>query len=249
MVTFARGGSFIGTMIDDLCTKELLEPYRVLTSRSEYRLSLRGDNADSRLTPMGREIGMVDDAHWERFQEKSARINAEQERLKNTRIGENDRRLQDLLSLCDVVPKESSTLSELLRQPVVTYKHLEDVGLGGTLENAFERERVQTEVKYAGYIKRQSEEISKTAKSHSLKLNAELDYNSVSGLRLEAREKLRKFKPETIGEALEIGGVNPADVTALMVHLQKEARRAKAHQRASLSGSGTITQMQGGLSS
>lgn len=232
MVTFARGESFIGTMIDDLCSKELLEPYRVLTSRSEYRLSLRGDNADSRLTPLGREIGMVDDVHWERYVAKSARISAEQQRLNETRVGEKDERMQTLKDRCDVTAKDSNTLAELLRQPVVSYKDLDATGLGGDLENAFERERVQTEVKYAGYIKRQRDEVAKNAKSHSLKLGESVDYGAISGLRMEAREKLQKLKPETIGEALEIGGVNPADVTVLMVHLQKRARREREKLRA-----------------
>lgn len=232
-VTLPRATSFIGTMLDDLCSKELREPYRVLTSRSEYRLSLRGDNADARLTALGREIGLVDDAHWSRYQTKAARLAEEEARLHATRLGARDERVVQVTERTGaVVARESVTLAELLKQPAVTYRDVEEAGLGGKLENAFERERVQTEIKYAGYIKRQTDEIARTAKSHSIRLHSDIDYEAVSGLRLEAREKLAKFKPENIGQALEIGGVNPADVTALMVHLQKVARRARAARKA-----------------
>ncbi len=228
LMLIERSSSFIGTMLDDLCNKELREPYRVLTSRSEYRLSLRADNADERMTPLGRSIGLVGDEQWTRFQSKAKRLADEQARLVGTRVTQNDPRVRKLMENCDCVPRaQSSTLAELLKQPPVTYKHLEAVGLGGGLENSYERDRVQTEVKYEGYIQRQKEEIARTVKAHRLPLALDLDYGSIPGLRTEAREKLAKFKPETIGQALGIGGVNPADVTALMVHLQKEARASQ----------------------
>lgn len=231
-VIIERSSSFIGTMLDDLCNKELREPYRVLTSRSEYRLSLRADNADERMTPLGRSIGLVGDEQWGRFQDKVKRLAAEQLRLEGTRVTESDSRVRRLKELCECVPRaQSSTLAELLKQPAVTYKLLEQVGLGGQLENSYERDRVQTEVKYEGYIKKQKDEIARTVKAHRLPLSLDTDYSSIPGLRTEAREKLAKFKPETIGQALGIGGVNPADVTALMVHLQKEARASKAEKQ------------------
>lgn len=227
LIILERGGSFIGTMLDDLCTKELREPYRVLTSRSEYRLSLRGDNADSRLTPLARQLGLIDDDHWERFQCKSERLTIEQNRLLQTRVPAHDPRMKQLLANTGAVERGNPTLAEVLRQAPVRYSHLEEVGLGGNLLNAFERERVQTEVKYEGYIKRQKDEIARTARSHKLKLAYDLDYTKIHGLRLEAREKLSKIRPDTIGKALDMGGVNPADVTALLVYLQKIARESK----------------------
>lgn len=219
MISLSRESSFIGTMIDDLCTKPLREPYRVLTSRSEYRLILRADNADSRMTPLGRSIGMIDDNRWKLFKEKSKRVNTEIERLQATRVSGTSEEAAALRSVGASI-KQSSTLSDLLRQPGIAYLKLQDVGMGGDLHNSYEKERVETEVKYEGYIKRQFDEIEKTRKSFAKRL-WDIDYSSINGLRLEAREKLSNIQPETIGQASRIGGVNPADIAVLNVHLEK----------------------------
>ncbi|KAI0562767.1 flavin-dependent tRNA:m5U methyltransferase trmFO [Gracilaria domingensis] len=219
MISLSRESSFIGTMIDDLCTKPLREPYRVLTSRSEYRLILRADNADSRMTPLGRSIGMIDEYRWKIFEEKSQRIEREMRRLYHTRVSGSSEDAEKLRKIGASI-KQSSTLADLLKQPALSYSRLQQTGLDGQLQNAYERERVETEVKYEGYIKRQFDEIEKTKKAFSKRL-PDIDYSSVNGLRLEAREKLSKIRPETLGQAARIGGVNPADIAVLNVFVEK----------------------------
>lgn len=227
MISLTRESSFIGTMVDDLCTKELLEPYRVLTSRSEYRLMLRADNADARLTPLARSLGMIDEARWGLHTEKSERLKNELARLRSSRISGRSDAAVILREKCRATVRESSSLADLLRQPGVHYQNLDEAGVGGTLANTFEREQVETELKYEGYIRRQAEEVKKAAKTMSKKIEAKLDYNSIYGLRLEAREKLSKLRPETLGQASRMGGVNPADITVLKIHLEKMSMQRK----------------------
>eukprot|EP00173_Palmaria_palmata_P000453 Plantae.Rhodophyta-Palmaria_palmata.ctg12075.p1 GENE.Plantae.Rhodophyta-Palmaria_palmata.ctg12075~~Plantae.Rhodophyta-Palmaria_palmata.ctg12075.p1 ORF type:complete len:245 (-),score=43.14 Plantae.Rhodophyta-Palmaria_palmata.ctg12075:100-834(-) len=152
MVTFPREGSLIGTLIDDLCTKELLEPYRVLTSRSEYRLTLRADNVDARMTPLGGEIGLIDDRRWAAFEAKQTRVANELLRLRDTRVAASSPAGQRVAEITGAEIKQSATLSEILRRPGLHYADVDAMGLGGVLSSAYERERVETEVKYAGYV-------------------------------------------------------------------------------------------------
>lgn len=231
MMSLTRESSFIGTMINDLCTKELREPYRVLTSRSEYRLLLRADNADTRMTPLGRSLGMVDDRRWELYLKKAERLQLEMKRLNTVRVAERSTEARTLCASGATI-KQSYSLTEVLRQPGVAYKALEHVGLGGQLENAYERERVETEVKYEGYIKRQLDEVERTKKTYSKVIEPDIDYDAISGLRLEAREKLGKVRPETVGQASRIGGVNPADIAVLNVYLER-LRASQASQAVS----------------
>lgn len=221
MLCLSRESSFIGTMIDDLCTKELLEPYRVLTSRSEYRLLLRADNADARMTPMGREIGLVDDDRWKLFSDKMQRVDEELKRLQKTRVSASSPQGNSLCANEHVTLKQSSSLVEVLRQPGVTYADLRRAQLGGNLKNGYECERVETEVKYEGYIRRQAEDIDRALKKLGRTIHVDFNYASVKGLRREAQEKLEKLRPETLGQASRIGGVNPADISVLSVHLDK----------------------------
>lgn len=221
MVSLTRESSFIGTMIDDLCTKELFEPYRVLTSRSEYRLMLRADNADGRLTPLARSLGMIDDYRWNLFNAKVDRLKEEVIRLRSTRISGTSEEARRVKRNSRATIHQSSSLSDLLRQPGVHYLHLEEAGLAGKLANAYERERVETEVKYEGYIKRQAEDVERAKKTLSKPIDPSLDYGKVCGLRAEAREKLSRLRPETIGQASRIGGVNPADIAVLNVYLER----------------------------
>lgn len=221
MVSLTRESSFIGTMIDDLCTKELFEPYRVLTSRSEYRLMLRADNADERLTPLAKLVGMVGDYRWNLFNAKVDRLRDENARLRNTRITGTSEEASHLRQNSKATIHQSSSLADVLRQPGVHYQHLEGAGLGGLLANAYERERVETEVKYEGYIKRQVEEVERTRKTLSRPIDPLLNYEEVRGLRAEAREKLARLRPETVGQASRMGGVNPADIALLNVHLER----------------------------
>lgn len=220
MVIFAREQSYLGTLIDDLCTKDLREPYRMLTSRSEYRLILRSDNADQRLTPLGREIGLIGDRQWSSYQSKQKNIIAEQERLYETRIKERDEVAIKIVSVTEQKIKGSITLADLLRRPGFHYQDLETYNLGNSNLNKAEKEGAEIEIKYSGYIKRQQTQIEQIARHSNKKLRENLDYMKIETLSMEAREKLTKVKPLTIGQATRIGGVNPADINALLIYLQ-----------------------------
>ena len=225
MIIFPREQSYIGTLIDDLCTKDLREPYRVLTSRSEYRLLLRSDNADQRLTPLGREIGLIDDRRWHLFTHKQERIVAEKERLHETRVKEHDELGQRIAAHTQQAIKGSLTLADLLRKPGFHYVNLEQFGLGNAECDRAEKEGAEIDIKYAGYIQRQQHQIDAIARQEHRKLPPDLDYSAIATLSKESREKLAKVQPLTIGQATRIGGVNPADVNALLVYLEIQARQ------------------------
>ncbi len=225
MVILPREGSYIGTLLDDLCTKDLREPYRMLTSRSEYRLILRSDNADQRLTPLGREIGLIDQRRWDLFQSKQANITAEKERLHETRVKQNDPIGEQILADTEQRIKGSITLAELLRRSGFHYGDLENYGLGNFELNLAEKEGAEIDIKYSGYIKRQQNQIDQVARQANLPLSEDLDYLNIDILSMEAREKLAKMKPLTIGQAGRLGGVNPADINALLIYLQVKNRQ------------------------
>lgn len=224
MVIFPREQSYLGTLIDDLCTKDLREPYRMLTSRSEYRLILRSDNADQRLTPLGREIGLVDDRRWSLFTSKLANIAAEKERLHTTRIKEHDELGKLITSEAQQVIKGSITLGELLRRPGFHYGEFDRYGLSNPDLNLAERESTEIDLKYSGYLHRQQHQIDQVAKHEHRSLPPDLDYHSIETLSKESREKLTKIRPLTIGQASRTGGVNPADINALLVYLEIRSR-------------------------
>lgn len=224
MIIFPREQSYIGTLIDDLCTKDLREPYRMLTSRSEYRLLLRSDNADQRLTPLGREIGLIDDRRWQLFQRKQANIAAEKERLHETRVKELDPVGQAIATHTQQAIKGSITLAELLRKPGFHYVDLERFGLGNSELDQAEKAGAEIDIKYSGYIQRQQNQIEQVARQEHRKLPADLDYHAIATLSKEAREKLTKVRPLTVGQATRIGGVNPADINALLVYLEIQSR-------------------------
>ncbi len=226
-----RESSYIGTLIDDLCTKELREPYRMLTSRSEYRLILRSDNADQRLTPMGREIGLIDDRRWSQFQSKQQAIEAEIHRLNTQRVKAQDPAGQALSELTGQAIKGSATLSELLRRARIHYAELEAQGLGDPGLDAFEKEAAEIAVKYSGYIQRQEVQIAQISKQYNRRLPQDLDYQAIETISKEAREKLASVQPLTLGQAARIGGVNPADINALLVYLELSHRRDQAQDQ------------------
>lgn len=228
LITFSREHSYIGTLIDDLCTKDLREPYRVLTSRSEYRLLLRSDNADQRLTPLGREIGLIDDRRWQLFQTKQANIVAEKERLHETRVKEHDSLGQAIAAYTQQPVRGSVTLADLLRKPGFHYPDLEHFELGNLALARAEKEGAEIDIKYAGYIQRQQHQIDAIVRQEHRKLSANLDYHAIATLSKEAREKLAKVRPLTIGQATRIGGVNPADINALLIYLEMQTRQAAA---------------------
>lgn len=225
MIIFPREQSYLGTLIDDLCTKDLREPYRMLTSRSEYRLILRSDNADQRLTPLGREIGLIDDRRWQLYQRKQANITAEKERLYSNRIKEQDEVSKQIVADTQQKIKSSVTLADLLRRPQFHYQDLEGYGLGNPDLTQEEKEGAEIEIKYSGYIQRQQNQIEQMSRHAHRKLPETLDYMTIDTLSMESREKLNKVRPLTIGQASRIGGVNPADLNALLVYLEMKNRQ------------------------
>jgi len=227
MIVFPREQSYIGTLIDDLCTKDLREPYRMLTSRSEYRLILRSDNADQRLTPLGREVGLIDDRRWALFEEKWGAIATEKDRLHSTRVKEHDPLGKQIVADTEQKIKGSATLAELLRRPGFHYSNLLHYGLGDAALPREVREGVEIEIKYAGYLQRQQNQIDQVSRQANRPLPADLDYHAISTLSKESREKLAQVRPLTIGQATRIGGVNPADINALLLHLELQSRRGK----------------------
>ncbi|MEB3177818.1 MAG: tRNA uridine-5-carboxymethylaminomethyl(34) synthesis enzyme MnmG [Nostocaceae cyanobacterium] len=224
MIVFPREQSYIGTLMDDLCTKDLREPYRMLTSRSEYRLLLRSDNADQRLTPLGREIGLIDDRRWELFTQKYENIAAEKERLYSTRVKENDEVGKAIVAATGQAIKGSITLADLLRRPGFHYVDLERFGLGNPELEREQKDGAEIDIKYSGYLQRQQSQIEQIAKQANRPLPEDLDYNTIETLSKEAREKLSKVRPLTVGQAARIGGVNPPDVNALLVYLEVRSR-------------------------
>ena len=226
MVIFPREGSYLGTLIDDLCTKDLREPYRVLTSRSEYRLILRSDNADQRLTPLGRDIGLIDDRRWSLYTKKQENIQAEKQRLNRTRVKETEEAGQQIVADTGQKIKGSVTLADLLRRPKFHYEHLEHYGLGNMHLTNAEKEGAEIDIKYSGYIQRQQKQIDLVSRQTNRTLPQDLDYMTIETLSMESREKLNRVKPLTVGQATRIGGVSPADINALLVFLE-----TREHQR------------------
>ncbi len=226
MIIFPREQSYIGTLIDDLCTKDLREPYRMLTSRSEYRLLLRSDNADLRMTPLGREIGLIDDRRWNLYTQKQAQITAEKERLHCTRIKENEPVGQAIAQDTQQAIKGSITLADLLRRSGIHYIDLERQGLHNPNLKQAEKEGAEIDIKYAGYLARQQHQIDQVARQANRQLPGDLNYSTIETLSKESREKLNKVKPLTIGQAARIGGVNPADINALLIYLEIAKNKA-----------------------
>lgn len=219
-VVLDRGGSYIGTLIDDLVTKGCTDPYRMMTSRSEYRLVLRQDNADLRLTPLGHEIGLISDERYSAFLKKKEQIAQEMERIEETSVHADDK-IQSILKKCKTTPlKKGCKMIELLKRPQVTYKDLESVDPDRPDYPPEVFEQVEISVKYEGYIARQEQQIKEMRRIERKKIPADLDYSSLKGLRLEAIEKLSKIRPENLGQASRISGVNPADIAALNIILE-----------------------------
>ena len=198
MIVFPREQSYIGTLIDDLCTKDLREPYRMLTSRSEYRLLLRSDNADQRLTTLGREIGLIDDRRWELFERKQANIVAEKARLYSIRVKEHEEIGKAILADTQQAIRGSITLADLLRRPGFHYVDLERYDLGNSSLKLAEKEGAEIDIKYSGYLQRQQNQIDDIAKHERRQLPADLDYMAITTLSKESREKLAKVQPLTI---------------------------------------------------
>ncbi len=216
-----RSGSYIGTLIDDLVTKGANEPYRMMTSRSEYRLILRQDNADVRLTPIGRKIGLISDDRWERFNKKQQLKEQELKRISKIVIPPSDKINEILVSRETSPLSTGAKLIDLLRRPQLSYKDLEPVDTTRPDLDANIFEQVEIEVKYAGYIEKQLKQVEQMQKLEKKKLPDNFDYTELKGLRLEAQEKLNKIKPLNIGQASRISGVSPADINVLLIWLSQ----------------------------
>ena len=214
-----RASSYIGTLIDDLITKGVTDPYRMMTSRSEYRLVLRQDNADERLTPIGRSLGLISDARWAKFQKKQAQKAEEMKRAEKTVLSPTQA-LNDILVSRETSPVSTGVrLSELLRRPQISYADLRPVDETRPDYPREIFESVETALKYEGYIKRQMQDITEMRRLEKRLLPRGIDYDSIAGLRLEAREKLSRVRPENIGQAGRISGVSPADISVLLIWL------------------------------
>ncbi|OHC63122.1 MAG: tRNA uridine-5-carboxymethylaminomethyl(34) synthesis enzyme MnmG [Rhodocyclales bacterium GWA2_65_20] len=217
-----RDQAYLGVMVDDLITRGVSEPYRMFTSRAEYRLSLREDNADLRLTEIGRELGLVDDLRWEAFSRKRDAIARETERLKSVWVNARLLPEADALRVLGKPMEREYKLFDLLRRPEVGYASLMSLpGAGVGVADPRVAEQVESQAKYAGYIERQKEEVEKAQDAEALRLPDGFDYAAVRGLSIEVRQKLAQHRPETLGQASRIQGVTPAAISLLLVHLKK----------------------------
>lgn len=220
-----RSEAYIGVMIDDLVTKGTTEPYRLLTSRAEYRLLLRHDNADLRLSEIGHDIGLLDDSAYQAFRSKKKAIERERERLENCRLKPTPD-LQGLLQEKGSAPlKDGILFSELLKRPELTYEDLKAFAPAEEELDPSVIEQVQIQIKYAGYIKKAEDKVRQQHKMESKKMPKNMDYSQISGLAMEAREKLNKIQPETLAQASRVSGVNPADISVLMIYLEQLKRQ------------------------
>jgi len=220
-LVLSRASSYIGTLIDDLVTKGCMDPYRMMTSRSEYRLILRQDNADERLMPIGYKLGLVDEETYNDFRSRTKQKEQEIERLTTTFIGPNPA-LNEILVQAGTAPMTTGMrLSDLVKRPQLTYDMLAPFDKERPLLSRDVASKVETEIKYEGYISRQQAQVNEMLRLENKHIPADIDYNNVYGLRLEAVEKLNKIRPTNIGQASRISGVSPADVSVLLIHLAK----------------------------
>lgn len=221
-IVLERSGSYIGTLIDDLVTKGTKEPYRMMTSRSEYRLILRQDNADERLTPLGHEIGLISEERYRRYVEKQRQIDEELERIKKTAIPPTEALNKMLEEKETAQVKSGVTLGELLKRPQIGYQDLTPFDGGRKTLPKEVCEQAEIRIKYEGYITRELAAVKEVKRLEQKPIPPDYDYRSVTGLRIEAREKLEKIRPVSIGQASRISGVNPADITVLLIAMGKE---------------------------
>jgi tRNA uridine 5-carboxymethylaminomethyl modification enzyme len=213
----SRDQAYIGVLIDDLVTKGTEEPYRMFTSRAEYRLILREDNADQRLLEYGHAFGLVSDDLYDRYRDKMERVRLEKERLKRVFVSISE--FTHLLG--EIENNRKMTLAKLLRAPSITYKDLKDVDWEARETPKEIADQVELEIKYEGYIRRQTKEIEKAKRLENMRIPGDFSYDSLTGFKREALEKLKRVKPISVGQASRISGVSPGDIAVLMVHLKQ----------------------------
>ena len=220
-----RSDAYIGVLIDDIVTKGTNEPYRMMTSRAEYRLLLRQDNADLRLTEIGHQIGLISDERYNKFLIKKENIEKEIKRLKQTVVKPTEE-INEFLVKHNTSPLTTgSKMSELLKRTELTYEMLSEIDENRPELTQQEREEVEIQIKYEGYIKMEETLVEKFKKMEDKKLSESIDYEQINGLSLEARQKLNKIKPLSIGQASRISGVSPADINVLLIYLQMESKK------------------------
>jgi tRNA uridine 5-carboxymethylaminomethyl modification enzyme len=225
-----RDEAYLGVLVDDLITRGVSEPYRMFTSRAEYRLMLREDNADLRLTETGRKLGLVDDARWDAFNRKRDAVVAESARLKSTWVNPAVVGAELAEQVLGQPMEREYSLLDLLKRPEVTYDKLMQLpGAGRGTDDPVVAEQVEIQAKYAGYIARQQDEVTRQAGQENLVLPSDLDYREVRGLSMEVQQKLNRHKPETVGQASRVSGVTPAAISVLLVHLKRRLKRPESH--------------------
>jgi tRNA uridine 5-carboxymethylaminomethyl modification enzyme len=254
----ARDQAYLGVMADDLITKDVTEPYRMFTSRAEFRLQLREDNADARLTEVGRQLGLVDDVRWDAFCRKRDAVSRETERLRSIWVNPKNLETSEAERVFGKALEHEYNLAELLRRPGVSYAGLmslsdrkyvapelsmdvsretevspDDAALAATVV-----EQVEIAAKYSGYIDRQKDDVQRAVHYETLKLPQDLDYMQVTALSIEARQKLNRFKPETLGQASRLSGITPATISLLTIHLKKTKFKGFAVQETNLGDTG-----------
>ena len=223
-----RDQAYLGVLVDDLVTRGVSEPYRMFTSRAEYRLSLREDNADLRLTEIGRKLGVVPDTRWSAFCEKRDAIAQEQERLKSTWVNARSIAANEAMRVLGQTLEREYALADLLKRPDVTYSSLMTLpGAGPGVSDPRAAEQVEIQAKYQGYIERQREEIQRSEQHEHTRLPQDLDYSTLSGLSVEVQQKLNLHRPETLGQAARISGITPAAISVLLVHLKRGFGRTR----------------------
>lgn len=225
-----RSEAYIGVLIDDLVTKGTNEPYRLLTSRAEYRLLLRHDNADLRLTPIGYQIGLITEERYQRFLQKKAEVEEEIERLHTVKARPDENTQRILREAGSVELNNAVTLADLLRRPEITYDHIKLISPPEKKYHLEVEEQVEIQIKYSGYIEKQLQQIEKQQKMENKRLSENLDYDQIPGLANEARQKLKMIRPLTIGQASRISGVNPADISILLIYLEQQGRKEQKSQ-------------------